>query len=302
LNNGAGGGRALRKWKTIAPAVLEFIPNHDLAVLDDSTQARKWIEDALARGETRFVAAGGDGSVNLLVDTVVKSAPAGVLPHVCIGAIGLGSSNDFHKPIHKDRLVRGVPFRLDFSSRIAHDVCVFDGGDGLRHHWIINASIGLTARANRFFNGPDRVLRFLKNWSAGAAIAYAAVNTLAAKRDQRMMMQVDCAPPIDVSVTNIGIVKNPNFSGSLTYRSPYEPDSGAFHVHLCEGMSRRRVLLTLWQSSRHGFMGLPSTRTWRARSLAVKAAKEFPVEFDGETLYTGSASFSVLKGAIQICN
>ena len=302
LNSAAGGGRALRTWKAIENDLHPYLADPNVAVVADVTHARTQMENALARGETRFVAAGGDGTVNLLVDTIVKSAPADVLSQVCIGAVGLGSSNDFHKPIRKDHQVRGVPFRLDFTSPVAHDVCLLDIGRGEPRHWVVNASIGLTARANSFFNEPDRVLRFLKNGSSGAAIVYAAVHTLAAKRDQRMMLQVDCGLPMDVSITNIGIVKNPNFSGSLTYRSPYEPDSGSFFVHLCEGMSRRRVLLTLWQSSRRGFIGLPSTRTWQARHFAVKATETFPVEFDGETLEACHASFAALRGLIQICS
>jgi len=302
LNGAAAGGRALRKWKEIEGAIHESLPNRDLAVFDDPDQARTWIEEALGRGEVQFVAAGGDGTVNLLVDTIMKRAPPDVLPRVCVGAVGLGSSNDFHKPVRKDRRVRGVPYRLDFTSTIAHDVCLLDSDDGRRRHWIINASTGLTAEANRFFNQPDRALRFLKNASTGAAIAYAAVHTLALGRDQSMTLQVDCEPPVATRVTNVGIVKNPNFSGSLTYRSPYEPDSGFFHVHLCEGMSRSRVLRTLWRSSRRGFSGLPSTRSWRVQHLVVTADEEFPVEFDGETIETRRASFSILKGAIRICN
>ena len=302
LNGAAAGGRGLRKWKAIEGALHPYLTNREMAVLDDPDQTRLWIEEALHRGEVRFVAAGGDGTVNLLVDTIMKRAPLDLLQRVCVGAVGLGSSNDFHKPRRSGHQVRGVPFRLDFTSPIAHDVCFVDPDDAGRRYWIVNASVGLTAEANRFFNQPDRALRFLKNVSTGAAIAYAAVHTLAMKRDRPMTLWVNCGPPFDAAVTNIGIVKNPNFSGSLTYGSPYEPDSGLFHVHLCKGMSRPRVLATLWRSARRGFSGLPLTRSWRSRNLVVKADEDFPVEFDGETLETRRASFSILKGAIRLCN
>ena len=303
VNGAAAGGRAQRKWREIQESVRQYLPDKwEVAMLDDSHQAREWIEEMLGRGELRFVAAGGDGTVNLLVDTIMRHAPPDVLSRICVGAVGLGSSNDLHKPTRKDREVRGVPFRLDFTSPIAHDVCLLDSDDGQSRHWIVNASIGLTADANRFFNQPDRALRFLKNVSAGAAIAYAATHTLALQRNRSMTLQVDCEPPLAADVTNIGIVKNPNFSGSLTYRSPYEPASGFFHVHLCEGMSRPRVLVTLWRSSRRGFRGLPLTRSWRAQRLVVKADEDFSVEFDGETLETRHASFSILKGAVRICS
>lgn len=301
VNGAACGGKALRKWGRVEPFVRERLPDAAaVAVLDGAAPARAWIEHALSRGEVAFVAAGGDGTVNLLVDTIMKRAAPDALPRICIGAVGLGSSNDFHKPFGKDHQVSGIPFRLDFARASPYDVGVLHA-DGVQAHWIVNASIGLTADANAFFNQPDALLRPLKRAAPGAAIAYAAVHTLAAARNRRMAVQLDCEAPFRAAVTNIGVIKNPNFTGSLTYRSPYEPTSGFFHVHLCSGMSRLRVLTTLWQASRSGFIGLPRTRSWRAQRLLVEAASRFPVEFDGETLTARRASFSIVKGAIQVC-
>ena len=301
LNRAAAGGTALRKWRAVEPDLRPYLGDRELAATEDPLLARAWIEDSLYRGERRFVAAGGDGTVNLLVDTIAGGAPPDMLHHVCVGAVGLGSSNDFHKPIRKDHQVKGVPFRLNFGSPATHDLCLVYVDEDERRHWIINASVGLTAEANRFFNRPDRALRTLKKLSPGAAVAYTAAHTLTAKRDRPMTVQVECARPFFAVVTNLGVVKNPNVSGPLSYRSPYEPDSGFFHAHLCEGMSRARVLSTLWRSARRGFTGLPSTRSWRARRFCVEAAERFPVEFDGETVLASHVSFSVLKGAIRIC-
>jgi diacylglycerol kinase family enzyme len=36
--------------------------------------------------------------------------------------------------------------------------------------------------------------------------------------------------------------------------------------------------------------------------VVVTADQAFPVEFDGETLETSTASFAVLKEAIQLCS
>jgi diacylglycerol kinase family enzyme len=250
----------------------------------------------LDAGEDRFVAAGGDGTVNLLVDALMsRQAPASVT----VGAVGLGSSNDFHKPF--GLRVDGVPLRLDFQAANPWDVCTLEVDAAEPRHWLINASVGLTADANQFFNNGDRILRTLKRVSAGAAIAYAAARTLAINRTRRMRVAIDCAPAFDALVTNLGIVKNPNFSGTFTYGSRFEPDSGYFFVHLCEAMSRVRVLETLWRSRREGFEGLPSTRSWRARHLVVTATHEFPVEFDGEVVSAHQATFSERREAIRIC-
>jgi len=299
LNNSAAGGSAAKKWRRVERSVIERLPAGSVvASPQDAVAARGWIESMLDAGEDRFVAAGGDGTVNLLVDVVMSHSTPG---SVTIGAVGLGSSNDFHKPFSKDRQFDGIPLLLDFESAQPRDVCTLEtDGAGLRH-WLINASIGLTADANRFFNEGDAVLSALKRVSAGAAIAYAATRTLAVNRKRRLRLRIECAPAFDVVVTNLGIVKNPNFSGTFTYGSRFEPDSGFFFAHLCEAMSRSRIVKTLWRSRREGFEGLPSTRSWRARHLVVTAGREFPVEFDGEVVTARRAAFSMRRKALRVC-
>lgn len=304
INPSACGGRAVEKWKTIESAVRERFGPAELLILNNGIDAKAYVGAALNDGHTEFVAAGGDGTVNLLLESIVEQMTPTLLTRVKLGAIGLGSSNDFHKPFRRDRLLQGVPCKLDFGAAAAHDVGVLtfeDRGSVRTRHWLVNASIGILAEANYFFNQPAAFLRTLKGWTTSSAITYAALHALATHRNRRMAMAIDDWPPIRTSVTNIGIVKNPHFSGTLSYGSPYEPASGRFHVHLCENMSRPRVLFTLWRSSRRGFSGLPHTRSWRSRRLTVQAGRRFAVEFDGEVVRTTRASFSIRQGAIQLC-
>ena len=299
LNVSAGGGTAGRKWLRAKSAVMSrLVSGCVVATPPDPESAREWVATMLDAGESRFVAAGGDGTVNLLVDAVMRSPAAG---SITIGAVGLGSSNDFHKPFRTDRRFRGVPFRLDFESAQLQDVGVLETDGSAPHHWLINASIGLTADANQFFNKGDPVQQTLKRISAGAAIAYAAARTLAINQQRPLQLRIECDPAFNAMVTNLGVVKNPNFSGAFTYGSRFEPTSGSFDVHLCESMSRLRVVKTLWRSRREGFEGLPSTRSWRARHLVVTADQEFPVEFDGEVVTARRVTFSVRREAIRIC-
>ena len=305
VNPSARGGTALGKWLSIEAQIRQRLGATARVVLTDGADAtRQCMAAMLDEGRTEFVAAGGDGTVSLLVDCILKRAPPSLLPVVKVGALGLGSSNDFHKPFRKERFIDGVPCRIDFQATIPHDVGLLTlgpGGEVGSRCWIVNASIGITAEANLFFNTPDPVLRLLKRRIASGAIAYAALRTLALHRNRRMTLAVDDKPPFETLLTNVGVVKNPNFSGTLSYRSPYEPASGRFYVHLCERMSRPRTLFTLWRSSRRGFQGLPFTRSWHARRLQVRASRPFAVEFDGEVETARSASFSIKRGAIQLC-
>lgn len=303
LNPTAGGGRGRARWRGLTQRLNGQLGPFELcdASLPRHVEAR--VAACLRVGERRFVAAGGDGTVNLLVASLVNVASPADLARVAVGAVGLGSSNDFHKPF-RDRL-RGIPYRLEFGAAARRDLGVlrYTDPDGAAHRrfWINNASVGVTADGNHRFNAPGPLLRHLKRVSSGLGIAYAALSALLAHRPRRMRLQTDDGPIVTVSVSNLGVVKNPHFAGSLRYDSPFEPASGAFHVHLLEGQSRARLLSALLGLARGRFAGRPGSRSWRASKLMLQAAEPFPIEVDGEVVLARRACFALRPGCLRVC-
>ena len=115
-----------------------------------------------------------------------------------------------------------------------------------------------------------------------------------------MTITIDEGPALDLRVTNLSIVKNPHFTGSLRYPTPHEPDSGRFFVHLLEGArlcGRVRALGGLVRGRFHG----PGIHTWPARRVSVVAEQPFPLETDGEVMIARSASFTLIPRALQVC-
>jgi thiamine-monophosphate kinase len=171
---------------------------------------------------------------------------------------------------------------------------MYEDDAGAKHfrHWLINASIGTTAEANRLFNDPDAILNLLKRRSADIGIVYAAARTIARYRPQLFRLTLNQNPPLDLLVKNLGIVKNPNFTGSLGYDSPYEPASGEFFIHHLGKTSALRLATTVIGLLNGRFMGRAGTNSWRARRLNVRAAVPFAVECDGEVVTTRVRGFT----------
>jgi len=305
VNPTAGAGRALGRWRRAAPRLRPYLPACVTVETADPRHARLAVAAQLARGETAFVAAGGDGTVNFVATSIVESAPAALLPRVTLGAIGLGSSNDFHKPFRHATRLDGIPCRLDFGHAVPHDVGVLAYEDERRiwrtRFWILNASVGITAEANHAFNHPDAALRSLKRVLPSAGMAYAAIRGILTHRAADMTLACDDRPPGAARVRNLGIVKNPHFAGVLRYDSPYQPNGGRFSAHLLEDVSLGGVARTLIGLARGRFTGRRGTRSWRARRLALDADRPFTVEVDGETVTARRARFSVLPAALQVC-
>ncbi len=305
VNPAARGGSGLRRWHDALPRVRELVGPFSLVEAADPSDVRAAVAQGLASGETQFVAVGGDGTVNLVVSSLVAQTEPGILERVTLGAIGIGSSNDFHKPLTPRHRFGTIPYRLDFQRARPNDVgrLRYEDDAGERHErfWIVNASIGTTAAGNHLFNHPDPFLRWLKRVSTALAMTCAAVRSVLGYVPPEITLTLDAGKPIRYRLRNLGVVKNPHFTGALRYDSPHEPSSGRFFVHLLEDVPLPSLALTLLALTRGRFSGRPGARTWTAAHAAVTAPAPFAVEADGEVFSARRAEFSLLPGALRVC-
>lgn len=300
VNPTAGGGRAVDQWPALEPVLRSRHPAMEVRVVPRPTAVPPLVRQALARGERFFVAAGGDGTVQQVLQALLDAADREQRAALCLGAIGLGSSNDFHKPLRQDRCPLGVPCKLDATEAAPRDVGVLTVGAGPeQRYWLLNGSVGVTAQANAFFNAPDRPLAWLKRRATPLAILYAALYTLLTYHTRTVRLTTEAGRET-LALTNLAVVKSPYCSGAFRYDSPLDLTSGELHVHVYEAPSRLHTLRTLGRLARGRFQGRPGTRSWTASRLDVTAERPFAVEFDGEVLRAQRVSFSVQQGP-RVC-
>jgi len=254
------------------------------------------IRAALDDGIRIFIAAGGDGTVNAVIDALVRLRGAIALDDLTLGAVGLGSSNDAHKPIEQQ--IAGIPARIDARHAVPRDVGIarWDGGE---RAFLVSASVGVTAAANALFNREDSVLRPLKRWWVDGAIAWAAVRTIATWRNLSATLVVH-ETSSTIALTHLGVAKTPWLAGGLHYDTPVEP--GRFAVNLCEGMGRLRTISTLAALARGRFAGLPGTRSWSAPRASVVLDEPCDLELDGEIFRASRVSFELLGERVRLCS
>jgi diacylglycerol kinase family enzyme len=312
VNPGATYGTGRERWSRVEGELRRRLGGFEVEEISAPEQLRGRLAELVRQGERRFVAAGGDGTVNLLLNAIMtlpeselceQERPEG--DGIVLGAVGLGSSNDFHKPFDKSATIEGMPVKVDFNGARERDVIRIEyeepEGPVATRYSLINASVGVTAEANARFNEPNWFIRAARAVSVDAAISAAVITTLATWTDVTCALATDGEEPAMASVTNLGVFKNAHFGGALCYDAPVAPDDGMLGVGLCENMSAFETVATLSALRRRRFSGRPKTRMWRARSLSIQGDRVFALETDGEVLQARSARFSIAPRRVSCC-
>jgi diacylglycerol kinase (ATP) len=303
VNPRSAAGSGLARWNRVEPLMRERFGEVRTFLLDDRDAVAHALEAAIRSGDPRIVAAGGDGTVNAVVHGILSGPPE--YTSVCVlGALGMGSSNDFHKPFEAQQLFGGLHARINFAGASSCDagrICLTSGGRAVTRHFFLNASAGITAEGNQRFNHPGPMLDLLKRVSVRAAIAYAAITSLTGYDNIPVRLTIPQIGTISLSLTNLGIMKTPYFSGDLHYDLTKNYTNGRFGVVACEEMGIRQRL-NLFRSLQHGSIAhLPGIRSWSSTEVTLSADRPIPIEFDGETVLAETAHFSVLPLALKVC-
>jgi len=304
LNTHAGGGSAKKKWEQIESAVLKNINEVKIINLDNSIDMSKVIQEAEKNDEKDFIIAGGDGTINSFINDLINKIDSREIKKYKIGAIGIGSSNDFHKPIQKENLRNDIPAKIDFNSCQQRDICMIKykvGSDFLHKYFLLNASIGVTAEANNLFNNPDMILKFLKKNFSGLAIFYAALKIIFTYKNFKAKIIFDSYETYSFQISNLSIIKNPNISGNLSYASDPDYQNGLYDIYLTHSMNKLNLINLLKSLSNKVFPKNEKTKYCKTSKIKVSAESEFLIEFDGEVIKTNYAEFSILNKYLNVC-
>ena len=301
LNDKSCGGNAASKWET-------FINNYDLkdctVIKAEDGNSGERIGNALLSGETDYAAAGGDGTVNFLLNKLMDLASESQIHNLRLGTIGLGSSNDFHKPYIESNLIGNIPYMLGFNKSELRDVGELSfqhNGKRVTRYFIINASIGITAEGNFLFNNPDRILKYLKRLNTNSAILYSALKTIFGYRDFEAEIRKDEDKLAKVNITNLNIIKNPNVSGDLCYGYPAVYNDGKMNIHLAHDMNKLEILQLFLSLQKGRIDNIAKLESFRVKEIEVHTEKIFNMEYDGEVVQTNSVLFSIKKEWIKVC-
>jgi YegS/Rv2252/BmrU family lipid kinase len=251
---------------------------------------------AVSRGFRYVVAAGGDGTVNEVVNGLVQAQTQG-LGRAALGTLTVGRGNDFGYSMH-------IPHELEAAMQVlaARQTRPIDVG---------RLTGGMFPQGRCFCNGVgigfDAVVGFealkLAPLSGFASYLVAALKTMllyfhAPQVQIEMDQETLTQPALMVSIMN-GVRMGGGF-----YMAPQSlPNDGLFDLCIAGGMNRMEMLKLMMRFMKGTQEGHPAIQFRRSKHVVVTALTgALPAHADGETIAVGGKrlELEILPGAIDL--
>jgi diacylglycerol kinase (ATP) len=291
LNPYANRWRAQSKIPQIEEACTKVGLDYDLFVLPSAGQGKKAAIAAVESGYDVVVAAGGDGTVNEVLNGLIAVAGDGATPP--LGVIPLGTGNDFNDMNHLPRVL------LDSVSTIAKgNSRQIDAGlvvwDGHKHYFGNNCALAMEPMVTI---ENVRITRISGNLRYLVALVKALVKLKAWDFSTSWDAGKSEGPMFLLSVCN-----SPRTGGIFPMAPNAQTDDGQFDVVSLPEVSKMTVLKLLPRLLRGTHINYGQVSCIRTPQISVSSSPGTPIHADGEVL-TDSASeisFEVLPKKITL--
>jgi diacylglycerol kinase (ATP) len=247
-------------------------------------------QQGLAEGFTQFIAVGGDGTVNEVVNGIAPNCSDG---SITIATLPLGTSNSFLRDFDQQKPGNAIK-RIATGTAEPCDVIRFrfslDGKPAER--WALNnVIVGFGANVGDTMN---RRLKFCgKNgYSVGVFIEMARLKC------PMMRIAVDGEENSGpVTMVNIG---NSQFTGGVMHISPGAlVNDGLFDIVTIGELSRLGLLMAFPRIFNGTILSHPKVSLTKGKKLSLSTDSPLPLLFDGDVAGTTPIEAEIVPGAIR---
>lgn len=245
---------------------------------DSAAHLRELVNEGVAAGATRFVAAGGDGTISLTADALLDH-PWAVPP--TLGVLPAGSGCDFIRTFRFSQVLEEAADHLAGDDSLLVDVGVAEGAWGTRRFLNV-LDIGVIAATVRTAEGPTRRLgRF--RYKAAFWL------TLVPFRTTRLTVQMERRT--FAGRANTVVFANGQYFGfDMNVAPRASPSDGLLDVQVFVG-PKTSALTLLPKVSRGRHLAHPLVHRFRAGTATVVTERPWPIEVDGD--YLGETPITV---------
>ncbi len=262
VNPAAGGGagrRALAAIRAGLPAGTTLVVTRDGTHL--TAEARRAVDE----GVERLLVAGGDGTMHLVVPSLLGAA-------TCLGVVPVGRGNDFAASLGVPaNVVDAVEMALTARAR---QVDVGRAGD---HHFAFYAGAGFDSAVAATADGQSRLL------PASVTYALATLRTLVRFRAPAALVEWE-GGRFEGEVMFVTVCNGPRFGGGMRIAPDAEMDDGLLDLVLVRKVSKPELLRVFPRVFRGTHVDHPAVSIHRTPWARLRLPAEAQLACDGEVL------------------
>lgn len=272
FNPNAMRGRAYRRIAKVEHALESAGLPFEMIVSEQPGHAIELARRAALAGRELIVAAGGDGTINEVVNGLMQAAAGDDVP-CSLGVLPMGSGNDFASSLGIPTDLHQAVEKLKQRKTQRIDVGCVNG-----RHFANNVGLGFEAminvEAHKLTWLPGQPGYLAAVFRAMASYPFPVVDVTLDERDLRQQ------PILMISLGN-----NRRIGGGFLITPHAAPDDGLLDVCLVDAIPRLEIVRLLPKAMTGKHEGEPAVHMLRSRRICVESPDPLPVHADGEILW-----------------
>lgn len=256
-------------------------------VSESADHLRELVAAGVAAGATRFIAAGGDGTVSLVADAILSHhwpAPP------TLGVLPAGSGCDFVRTFRFSQVLEEAADHLMGESALPIDVGVAEGAWGVRRFLNV-LDVGVVAATVRTAEGPTRRLgRFRYKAAFWATLPLFHTTRLTVEMERRTFS----------GRANTVVIANGQYFGfNMNVAPRASPSDGLLDVQVFTG-PKTSALGLLPKVTRGRHLAHPLVHRFRSGEATIVTERPWPIEVDGDYLGETPVTVRLDPGALLL--
>lgn len=268
-------------------AAIQRLDDPQLYTTEHPNDAQRFAHQALERGCELVIAAGGDGTVNEVVNGLSNN-----WQQAALGIIPLGTGNDFVRTIDVPGDLDGaIGVLLANKQRDLDVVCV----ESDKTRYFINVSAG-------GFSGlvDEKLTDNIKEAWGPLSYLRSAAAALPELTDYHTLVSFDDGEPTDMRIYNMVIANARFVAGGIPIAPRAEIDDGLVDVLMIPAESLPRLALLMPQIMLGTHLDSDIITFRRARNVRVDSRPPMWFNADGEVVGSQPSTFHVLPRALRV--
>jgi diacylglycerol kinase (ATP) len=256
-------------------------------VSQSADHLRELVAAGVAEGATRFVAVGGDGTVSLVADTILRhrwAAPP------TLGVLPAGSGCDFVRTFRFSQVLEEAADHLAGDGSLPIDVGVAEGSWGVRRFLNV-LDVGVIAATVRTAEGAThRLGRFRYKTAFWVTLPFFRTTWLTVEMERRTF----------AGRANTVVIANGQYFGfNMNVAPRASPSDGLLDIQVFTG-PKTSALTLLPKVSRGRHLAHPLVHRFLAGGATVVTERPWPIEVDGDYLGETPVTVHIEPGALLL--